>query len=166
MDEAASTSVAQSRVVLRILPFALIIVCGYLPVGIPLAALPLQVHNELGFGTLAVGIVIGVQSLVTLITRPVAGMLCDRAGAKVAVLIGAGISIAASAIYFGSTTLALGAPGALALLLTARVISGLAESLIMTGCLSWALGTVGPQHTGKVMVWVGIGMYAAIAAGA
>jgi len=81
-------------------------------------------------------------------------------------LTGAGISIVASAIYFVSTVLALGAPGALALLLAARVISGLAESLIMTGSLSWAIGTVGPQHTGKVMVWVGIGMYAAIAAGA
>ena len=59
MSEAASISVAQNRVVLRILPFALIIVCGYLPVGIPLAALPLQVHHKLGFGTLVVGIVIG-----------------------------------------------------------------------------------------------------------
>src|ERR1700683_3361372 len=166
MDEAASTSVAQSRVVLRILPFALIIVCGYLPVGIPLAALPLQVHNDLGFGTLAVGIVVGVQSLVTLFTRPLAGVLCDRAGAKVAVLIGAGVSIVASAIYFISTAPTLAGSGALALLLGARVVSGLAESLIMTGCLSWAIGTVGPQHTGKVMVWVGIGMYAAIAAGA
>jgi MFS family permease len=166
MSEAALTSAAQSRVVLRILPFALIIVCGYLPVGIPLAALPLEVHERLGFDTLMVGIVIGVQSLVTLFTRPLAGMLCDRAGAKVAVLIGAGISIVASAIYFASTMPALGRSGALSLLLAARVISGLAESLIMTGSLSWAIGTVGPQHTGKVMVWVGIGMYAAIAAGA
>jgi MFS family permease len=166
MIEVAPPSAAQSPVVLRILPFALIIVCGYLPIGIPLAALPLEVHGRLGFGTLTVGIVIGVQSLVTLFTRPLAGMLCDRAGAKVAVLTGAGISIVASAIYFVSTVLALGAPGALALLLAARVISGLAESLIMTGSLSWAIGTVGPQHTGKVMVWVGIGMYAAIAAGA
>jgi MFS family permease len=166
MSEVTPPSAAQSPVVLRILPFALIIVCGYLPIGIPLAALPLEVHGTLGFGTLTVGIVIGVQSLVTLFTRPLAGMLCDRAGAKVAVLTGAGISIVASLIYFGSTALALGASGALALLLAARVISGLAESLIMTGSLSWAIGTVGPQHTGKVMVWVGIGMYAAIAAGA
>ena len=91
MSEAASATVAQNRVVFRILPFALIIVCGYLPVGIPLAALPLQVHHELGFGALMVGIVIGVQSLVTLFTRPLAGILCDRAGAKVAVLIGGGV---------------------------------------------------------------------------
>src|ERR1700689_2933231 len=124
MSEAAPSSTARSRVVLRILPFALIIVCGFLPVGIPLAALPLEVHGKLGFGTLVVGIVIGVQSLVTLFTRPLAGMLCDRAGAKVAVLTGAGISIVASAIYFISTMPGLGPPGALALLLAARVISG------------------------------------------
>ena len=166
MSRAASAALTPSRVLLGILPFALIIVCGYLPVGIPLAALPLQVHDELGFGTLMVGVVIGAQSFVTLFTRPLAGVLCDRAGAKVAVLTGAGISIVASAIYLISTLPAFGATGALALLLAARVISGLAESLIMTGCLSWAIGTVGPQHTGKVMVWVGIGMYAAIAAGA
>jgi len=35
----------------------------------------------------------------------------------------------------------------------------------MTGALAGAIGIVGPQNTGKVMVWVGIGMYAAIAAG-
>jgi len=166
MSGAASASIAPHRALLKILPFALIIVCGYLPVGMPLAALPLQVHDKLGFGTLMVGIVIGAQSLVTLFTRPLAGILCDRAGAKVAVLTGGGVSVVASAIYLTSTFSAFGANGALALLLIARVISGLAESLIMTGCLSWAIGTVGPQHTGKVMVWIGIGMYAAIAAGA
>jgi MFS family permease len=128
--------------------------------------LPLQVHDEIGFGTLVVGVVIGAQSLVTLFTRPLAGILCDRTGAKFAVLAGGGVSVVASVIYCVSTMPALGASGALALLLAARVISGLAESLLMTGALSWAIGTVGPQHTGKVMVWIGIGMYAAIAAGA
>ena len=44
MIEVAPPSAAQSPVVLRILPFALIIVCGYLPIGIPLAALPLEVN--------------------------------------------------------------------------------------------------------------------------
>lgn len=166
MIGAASASVTPSRVVLRILPFALIIVCGYLPVGMPLAALPLQVHDKLGFGTLIVGVVIGAQSLVTLFTRPLAGMLCDRAGAKVAVLTGGAVSVLASAIYVASAMPPLGPTGALVLLLFARAISGLAESLVMTGALSWAIGTVGPQHTGKVMVWIGIGMYAAIAAGA
>jgi hypothetical protein len=53
----------------------------------------------------------------------------------------------------------------LAVLLLARLISGLTESLAMTGALAGAIGLVGTQNTGKVMVWVGIGMYAAIAFG-
>ena len=35
----------------------------------------------------------------------------------------------------------------------------------MTGALAGGIGLVGAQNTGKVMVWVGIGMYAAIGFG-
>ncbi len=166
MNPSATMAVPQRRVLLRIAPFALIVFCTYLPIGMPLAALPLQVHDTLGFGTLIVGVTIGLQSLVTLVTRPLAGGLCDSRGAKFSVLIGGGASIAASAIYLFSTFAPLGIHAALGLLLVARVISGLAESLLMTGSLAWAIAVVGVQHTGKVMVWIGIGMYAAIAAGA
>ena len=91
------------NVLLRIAPFTLIIFCSYLPIGMPLAALPLQIHDALGFGTLIVGITIGLQSLVTLVTRPLAGGLCDSRGAKFSVLLGGATSIAASAIYLVST---------------------------------------------------------------
>ena len=132
----------------------------------PLAALPLQIHDVLGFGNLTVGITIGLQALVTLLTRQFAGGLCDRRGAKFGVMLGSGVSILASAIYLASAATSLGPAASLALLLAARVISGLAESLVMTGALAWGIGAVGAKNTGKVMVWVGIGLYTAIAAGA
>jgi len=166
MDASATTAPPERRVLLRIAPFALIIFLVYLTVGMPLAALPLQVHDVLGFGNLAVGITIGLQALVTLLTRQFAGGLCDRRGAKFGVLLGSGVSILASAIYLASAPIALGPAASLALLLAARVISGLAESLVMTGALAWGIGAVGPKNTGKVMVWVGIGLYTAIAVGA
>jgi MFS family permease len=166
MDASATTGPPERRVLLRIAPFTLIIFLVYLTVGMPLAALPLQVHDVLGFGNLTVGITIGLQALVTLLTRQFAGGLCDRRGAKVGVLLGSGVSILASAIYLASAPIALGAAASLALLLAARVISGLAESLVMTGALAWGIGAVGPKNTGKVMVWVGIGLYTAIAVGA
>ncbi|HXX04910.1 MAG TPA: MFS transporter [Xanthobacteraceae bacterium] len=153
------------RALLRIAPFALIIFCVYLTIGMPLAAIPLQVHDVLGFDNLTVGITIGVQSLVTLVTRQSAGSLCDRRGAKFGVLLGGAAAIAASAIYTASALPTLGAYESLGVLVAARAISGLAESLVMTGSLAWGIAAAGSPNTGKVMVWIGIGMYAAIAVG-
>ena len=166
MDASATTAPPERGVLLRIAPFTLIIFLVYLTVGMPLAALPLQVHDVLGFDNLTVGITIGLQSLVTILTRQFAGSLCDRRGAKFGVILGGGVSVLASAIYLASTATPFGPMTSLALLLAARVISGLAESLVMTGALAWGIGAVGPKNTGKVMVWVGIGLYTAIAVGA
>lgn len=165
MSSPTATAAPTRNALVGIAPFALIIFCGYLPIGMPLASLPLQVHDTLGFGTLTVGVTIGLQSLVTLFTRPMAGGLCDRRGAKFSMVVGGATSIAASAVYLCSTFTALGAYPALGLLLVAQILSGIAESLLMTGALAGAIGVVGVGNTGKVMVWVGIGMYTAIAAG-
>ena len=52
------------------------------------------------------------------------------------------------------------------MLLLGRLLLGCGESLIATGSLGWGIGLVGPQNAGKVMVWVGIAMYAAYGIGA
>lgn len=165
ISPSATVAKPQRGVLLHIAPFVLVVFFVYLTVGMPLAAIPLQVHDIMGFDNLTVGIAVGTQSLATLLTRQFAGTLCDRRGAKFAMLLGAGGSILAGAVYF-IAALPVSAPfGSLAVLLIARLISGLAESLAMTGALAGAIGLVGAQNTGKVMVWVGIGMYAAIAFG-
>ena len=165
-NPSATTALPARSVLLRLAPFVLIIFCVYLTVGMPLAAIPLQVHDVLGFDNLTVGVAIGIQSLVTLATRQFAGSLGDRWGAKFSVLVGGAVAVAASAVYLASARSELAAYMSLCVLLAARVTSGLAESLIMTGALAWGIGVVGTQNTGKVMVWVGIGLYSAIAVGA
>jgi MFS family permease len=153
------------NVVARIAPFALMVFFTFLAIAMPLATLPLQIHDVLGFGNVVVGIAVGLQSLVTLLTRQYAGTLCDRRGAKRSVLFGGALSVVAGAIYLVAASPAFAAPTALGILLAGRALSGVGESLVMTGALSWGIAAVGGHHTGKVMVWVGIGMYAAIAAG-
>ena len=77
-----ATETRPRSVPLRIAPFAVIIFLCYLAVGLPLTTIPLYVHNTLGFSDLTVGITVAAESVVTLLTRPFAGTLCDRAGPK------------------------------------------------------------------------------------
>jgi predicted MFS family arabinose efflux permease len=56
-------------------------------------------------------------------------------------------------------------PG-LAMLILGRLVLGLGDSLFTTGIMAWAVATVGPQHAGRAMAWIGIAMYAALAVGA
>ena len=109
---------------------------------------------------------LGVQSLMTLLTRQFAGSLSDRRGPKTAVMLGGVVSVIAGAIYLLSTLPWLVPQASLGILFAGRAGLGIGESLVMTGGLAWAIAAVGPQHTGKVMVWVGIAMYAAVAVGA
>ncbi|MFX5693368.1 MFS transporter, partial [Acinetobacter baumannii] len=53
-----------------------------------------------------------------------------------------------------------------AVLLAGRVLLALGESLVITGTMGWGIALVGPQHGGKVMAWLGIAIYAAMAGGA
>ncbi len=54
----------------------------------------------------------------------------------------------------------------LILLILGRLVAGLGESLFLTGLMSWGIARVGAAHTGKVMSWTGIALYAALGIGA
>jgi predicted MFS family arabinose efflux permease len=51
-------------------------------------------------------------------------------------------------------------------LLTGRALLGVAESFIITGAVSWGLALAGPANAGRVIAWVGMAMFAALAFGA
>jgi len=148
------------------LPLLAIAFIGFLTVGIPLPILPIQVHEALGFGTVTVGITIGLQSLATVATRQYAGRLCDSQGPRAAVLLGLPVGSLAGATYLVAALAPGGRIAGLAILLAGRVLLGISESLFLTGTLTWGIGRVGPQHTGRMMAWQGIAIYAALGLGA
>ena len=47
-----------------------------------------------------------------------------------------------------------------------RALLGGAESFVITGAVSWGLALAGPANTGRVIAWVGMAMFAALAFGA
>lgn len=150
-------------------PAPLVIValfCGYLAVGLPLPVLPLFIHEKLGYGSLVVGLVIGVQFLATVLTRGYAGRLTDRQGGKRSALQGAVCSAVGGLFYLLASLPGISAQMGLAIIVLGRLAAGLGESQFVTGCVSWSIASVGPQRAGMSMSWTGIAMFAAVAAGA
>jgi MFS family permease len=140
--------------------------CGYLAVGLPLPVIPLFVHEKLGFGNLIVGLVIGVQFLATVLTRGYAGRLTDHHGGKRSALQGAAVCVLGGGLYLVAATPGLSSAASLAIVIVGRLVAGLGESQLVTGCVSWSIASVGPQRAGMSMSWTGIAMFAALAIGA
>ncbi len=149
---APQTPMAVTRTVVSIVMFTFI---GYLNIGIPLAVLPGYVHSDLGFGAVIAGLVISVQYLATLISRPWASRIIDNLGSKKAVqigLTGCGLSgvFMLVPIWLESWPMA-----SLVILLIGRVILGSAESLVGSGSIGWGIGRVGAQNTAAPLgVWM------------
>ncbi|CAB5719878.1 putative transporter [Delftia tsuruhatensis] len=149
----------------RLLPLTLAVFVGFLCIGMPMPVLPLHLSQTLGLGTLGVGLVMGSQFAAALLSRAWAGALADTRGARQAVVQGMALAAASGLAYLVSRAFENGQT-AVWVLAAGRILLGCAESLIVTGALSWGVGMVGPQNAGKVMAWVGIAMYGAYAAGA
>ena len=153
-------------ITLQVVSIVLFTFIGYLNIGIPLAVLPGYVHNHLGYGTVIAGLVISVQYLATLLSRPYASRYIDTRGSKRAVMVGlAGCGLSGGFMLVSSWLTSMPA-WSLASLLIGRLVLGSAESLVGSGSIGWGIGRVGAQNTAKVISWNGIASYGAIAIGA
>jgi MFS family permease len=160
---AANQSLSFAKV---IRPILLTVFAAYLAIGIALGALPSFIKNDLHYGSLAVGLVIGLQALATLLTRAYAGKITDVRGAHRSKQFGALLLLAAGVLYVLATLPGGSGIVVLTLLVVGRIIHGISESMVVTASLTWAIGLVGRENAGKVMTWNGIAMYAGIAVGA
>ena len=149
-----------------IAPIIISVFSVYLTIGMTLGILPDFIKSDLKFDSLIVGIIIGLQSLATLLTRAYSGRLTDTKGAKVSNHNGIRLIILSGLLYVTAAYPGWNASLALSLIILARIIHGISESLSITGALTWGIGLVGAHRSGKVMTWNGIAMYAGIAVGA
>src|SRR3954447_9178362 len=167
-----------------LLPIMTVVFIGFLIIGMALPVLPLHVHQGLGLSTFVVGLVIGSQFAASLISRVWSGHYADSRGAKRAVVVGLLTAAAAGAIrtarrckralmavcgvITGFLSLRfVGTPWlSVTILLFGRALLGGAESFVITGAVSWGLASAGHQNAGRVIAWVGMSMFAALAFGA
>lgn len=155
-----------TNVLVKLLPIVLAVFVGFLGLGLPLPVLPLHVSHGLGMSTVMVGAVIGSQFVAALFSRAWAGNLADTRGAKRAVVMGFLAATGSGVAYLASLAFLASPATSVGVLLVGRLLLGCAESLVVTGALSWGVALVGPQNAGKVMAWVGIAMFGAYAIGA
>ena len=149
----------------RVAPLFAAMFLGFLTVGLPLPALPLHVTRVLGYGTAIAGLVVGVQSLATLLTRAHSGRMVDALGSKATLVRGLAVCSGAGWLYLLSATMATRWVS-LAVLLLGRVTLGIGESLLITGVVSWGMARAGPGRAGAAMSWNGMAQYGSLAAGA
>ena len=163
---AVGVTVADSHSMTAVLPIMGMVSVAFLIIGLALPVLPLHVHRGLGLSTFVVGLVTGSQFAASLISRVGSGHYADSKGAKRAVVVGLLIAVAGGLLYLLSLGF-VGTPWLSAtILLIGRALLGGAESFVITGAVSWGLALAGPANTGRVIAWVGMAMFAALAFGA
>jgi MFS family permease len=163
---ARDAGVAGSSVAAALLPLMAVVAIAYLVTGVAMPVIPVYVHQGLGLSTFVVGLVAGAQFAATLASRLWAGRYADVHGSKRAVLAGLSFAGAAGSAYLASAYFATHPIASVTILLIGRALVGVMESFVITGALSWGVTLAGPQHTGKVMSWVGTALYTAFAVGA
>jgi len=149
----------------RIAGFVYFTFICYLSIGLPLAVLPTYVHLKMGYSAALAGFVISIQYIATLASRPWAGRISDRQGAKVAVVWGMGACSASGAMLMAAAACFAFHLHWLSvlILIASRLILGVGESLGSTGATLWGITAAGPQATARVIGWNGICSYGAMA---
>ena len=162
----ASTTTANNGSAWSILGYVYFTGVVYFSIGLPLAILPAYVHFRMGYSAALAGLVISVQYIATFASRPWAGRISDRAGAKVSVLWGmvgctvSGAFLLVAALLHRSPWLSL------ASLIVSRLVLGVGESLGSTGSTLWGISSAGQHYTAKVISFNGVTCYGGLALGA
>lgn len=155
-----------TRLLRLIAPQLATVALMYLLTGAALAAIPLFLVRDLGFGPTVVGLVTGLPFLFAILTRLYSGGFADRHGPKRALMVGLGLATLSGGIGLGAVLL-VGQPVAAAtVLLIARICLATAEGFVMVGAQTWGLALGGQARSGLIVGWVGTAMFGAMAAGA
>ncbi|PZP49897.1 MAG: MFS transporter [Pseudopedobacter saltans] len=151
---------------LTIIGYVFLTFLGYFCIGLPLAVLPIYIHQDLGYSTFVAGLVISLQYFVTFIMRGWAGTIVDKRGPQPAVMLSmssfviSGILLIIGFLFPHKPILSL------LFIILARLMTGCAEGMIGTSPISWAMLVVGREYTGTVISYNGIASYGALAVGA
>ncbi|PWC10860.1 MFS transporter [Brenneria roseae subsp. americana] len=166
VPSSSEPAVGALRLNLRIFSVVVFNFASYLNIGLPLAVLPVYVHDTLGYNAFWTGLVISLQYFSTLLSRPYAGRCIDEKGPKKVVVWGLAGTLLSGLFYLLAAQNGASPLIALLLLFVGRLMLGAGQSFAGTGSILWGIGVVGSRHIGRVISWNGIATYGAMAIGA
>jgi len=149
----------------RLLWLSLTLFLSYLSVAMALPVVSIHVRHDIGLNDALGGLAVGISFASTIVTRNLAGRLADQKGGRVVMMRGLFVYTLASLVCLGSAVVTLPAVWSYTVLILGRLLLGLGESLAVVGMISWGLGVMGPQRSGRVISLMGMGMYGSFAAG-
>lgn len=147
----------------QILGYVYFTFISYMSIGLPLAVLPPYVHLKMGYSAMIAGLVVSMQYVATLASRPWAGRISDRVGAKVAVEWGMACCTASGALLIAAGALLAHHWLGFLILILSRLALGVGESLGSTGSTLWGITAAGPENTARVIGYNGVSTYGAMA---
>ena len=130
---------------------------GFIGMGAVLPALGPHVRHDLGGTDQTVGFVIGIFSLVALMSRFASGPIADRRGRKVAFIAGLSSCAMAGFVYL----LPLGLKGAY----FGRILQGFGEACLYTGAAAWVIELGGVHRSAQALGYLSSGIWGGISLG-
>ena len=130
---------------------------GYLALGATLQELPGYMTSKFHDGPTIIGVAVGIAYLGTAVTRPFAGRAGDAGLARTVSMAGGVITTLAA---LGQLT----APSALVLIVF-RLLMGIGEGALFSGCLPWVLTGIPAGRRGRIAGWFGLSMWGGLAIG-
>ena len=121
------------------------------------AALPLYLNRFRGYSLPAVGVLIGLASVVQVLATLFTGPLVDRRGARLAIRLGAASYLLASVLFLTSSWLPA--------MVLARVLQGIGIALVLPSVFSVVPALAPPNLRGTALGFVGAFNNVALAAG-
>lgn len=125
--------------------------------GTVLPALAPHVRHDLGGSDRTVGFVIGIFSVVALVSRLISGPMADNKGRKTSFLMGLGSCAFAGVIYL----LPLGITG----IWIGRCFQGFGEACLYTGAAAWAVELAGTERSAQSLGYLSSGIWGGLSAG-
>ena len=125
--------------------------------GILLPVTPLFTQEILLGDRFAVGIVSGAFAVASLLMRPFSGRLTDQRGRRIALLLGAAISVVAAAGHLAASSLEI--------LIVMRVALGIGEALFFVAALAAGTDLAPENRRGESISLVSLSLYLGIAIG-